>query len=138
MCYGLIPPLFIGIMHLIDVPSDTYFSSLLYSGYDWQFKTVPQPNANNRVIPWARGKILGGCSAVNGMYQVRPSKLEVDAWASMIDGGDLWNWDSLFNAMQDSETFTQPTDDVKSEAQILYNASSRGSTGPIHVSYPGL
>lgn len=72
------------------------------------------------------------------MYQVRPSKLEVDAWAGLIDGGDLWNWDSLFGVMQDSETFTPPTDEVKNLAKIQYNAAYHGSKGPIHVSYPGL
>lgn len=27
---------------------------------DWQFSTTPQTGANNRVIPYARGKCLGG------------------------------------------------------------------------------
>ena len=33
--------------------------------YDWDFTTVPQKSANNAVYKWARGKMLGGSSAIN-------------------------------------------------------------------------
>lgn len=98
---------------------------------------MQQPQANNRDIDWPRGKVLGGSSAVNGMYMVRPSKLEVDAWAAMVDGGDKWNWNSLFASMKKSEDFTAPSDDVKQAGNIQYDPSSHGTTGPLHVSYPG-
>ena len=99
--------------------------------------TVNQPNAANRQISWPRGKVLGGSSAVNGMYAVRPSKVEVDIWASMINGGDLWNWNSLFANMKKSENFTAPSSDVQQAGDIMYAASSHGTSGPVHVSYPG-
>ncbi|OBZ73613.1 Pyranose dehydrogenase 1 [Grifola frondosa] len=121
----------------IDTPGNAYYTSLLGSSYDWSFTTVQQPQAGNRALSWPRGKVLGGCSALNGMYNVRPSQVEVDAWANMIDGGDKWNWDSMLAAMKKSETFTPPTDLVKAEANILYDASSHGTSGPLHVSYPG-
>ena len=73
------------------------------------------------------------------MYMVRPTKTEIDAWAALVPGGsDKWNWDSLFKGMQDSETFTAPTDDVKKAGNIQFNAVSHGTSGPIHVTYPGL
>ena len=76
---------------------------------------------------------------MNGMYMVRPTKTEVDAWAALVPGGaDKWNWDSLFKGMQDSETFTAPSDDIKKTANIQFNAVSHGTSGPIHVTYPGL
>lgn len=31
-------------------------------------KTVPQTNLGNRVLDWPRGRVLGGSSAVNGLY----------------------------------------------------------------------
>ena len=111
---------------------------MLYSSYDWQYQTVPQPGANNRAIAWPRGKVLGGSSAVNGMYQVRPSKVEVDLMASFVPGGDIWNWDSLYAAMKKGENFTAPSTDVQTEADIEFVAASHGTTGPLHVSYPGL
>lgn len=98
---------------------------------------MQQPNAANRAISWPRGKLLGGSSAVNGLYAVRPSKLEVDAWAAMIPGGDLWNWNSLFANMKKSENFTAPSQEIQQEGNIMYAASSHGTSGPVHVSYPG-
>ncbi|KAI0339756.1 GMC oxidoreductase [Trametopsis cervina] len=121
----------------IDIPANTYYQSLLGSSYDWNFNTVKQPNANNRPISWPRGKVLGGSSAINGMYMVRPAKLEVDAWAALIDGGEQWNWDNLFAAMKGSEKFTVPSADVQQAGNLEFNTVSRGSAGPVQVSYPG-
>ena len=65
---------------------------------------------------------------MNGMYMVRPTKTEIDAWAALVPGGaDKWNWDSLFKGMQDSETFTAPSDDIKKTANIQFNAVSHCS-----------
>jgi choline dehydrogenase len=127
-----------------DVPGNAWTSSLLNTDYDWQYKTAAQPKANNRQLTWPRGKVLGGSSAINGLYLVRPSKLEYDTWASLMDsqdggaGSNAWNWDSQFAAMKKSETFTPPTSDVQKTANILYSESNHGSNGPLHASYPGL
>lgn len=126
------------------MPGNAFTSSLLGSTYDWQYKTVSQPNADNRQLPWPRGKVLGGCSAINGLYLVRPSQIEYDTWASMMesqDGGNgasAWNWENQLAAMKKGETFTPPTSDVQSTANILYSNSSHGESGPMHASYPGL
>lgn len=115
-----------------------YYSGLPGSSYDWAYSTVAQPNAGNRTMYWPCGKVLGGSSAMNGMYHVRPSQVEIDAWAGLIDGGDKWKWDNFFQGLQNSETFTPPSSDVQAIAKIEYDASSRGTKGPIHASYPGL
>ncbi|KIP02326.1 hypothetical protein PHLGIDRAFT_130794 [Phlebiopsis gigantea 11061_1 CR5-6] len=121
----------------IDIPGNAYYSSLLGSSYDWGYQTVQQPSAANRAISWPRGKVLGGSSAVNGLYAVRPSKVEVDAWAAMVDGGDKWDWNSLFATMKQSENFTAPSAQIQAEGNIMYDPSSHGTAGPVHVSYPG-
>jgi len=54
------------VKHQIDVPANAYYSSLLGTSYDWQFVTEPQTHAGGRALPWPRGKVLGGSSAVNG------------------------------------------------------------------------
>ena len=98
---------------------------------------MPQDNAANRQIAWPRGKVLSGSSAINGLYAVRPSKLEVDAWGAMVPGGDKWNWNSLFANMKKSENFTAPSADIQAQGSIMYDPSSHGTSGPVHVSYPG-
>ena len=72
------------------------------------------------------------------MYQVRPSKVELDLMASLIPGGDTWNWDNMFAAMKKGENFTAPSTEVQTEADIEFAAASHGTSGPLHVSYPGL
>lgn len=98
--------------------------------------TTAQPGAGNRTLPWPRGKVLGGSSAVNGLYMVRPSKLEVDTWSSLI-GSAAWNWDNLFAAMKKSETFHPPSPDIALAGDIEFDQDSHGEAGPLSVSYPG-
>jgi choline dehydrogenase len=129
----------------IDVPGNAYYSSLLGTSYDWQYTTVPQAHAGGRSIPWARGKVLGGSSAVNGLYMVRPSALEVDAWAALAGSSasgsvhaDTWTWaGGFFAAMKKSESFHAPTSDIATEGDIEFNPASHGAGGPVSVSYPG-
>ena len=34
---------------------------------DWLYKTTPQIGLNGRVLNYPRGKVMGGCSSINGM-----------------------------------------------------------------------
>ncbi|TFK37403.1 alcohol oxidase [Crucibulum laeve] len=125
----------------INIPASTYYNSILGGSYDWQYSTAPQSNAGGRNLPWPRGKVLGGSSAVNGMYLVRPSELEINAWKSLISEDDSsaansWGWDQFFAAMKKSENFTPPLDEVQKVAGIKYDASNHGSDGPVHATYP--
>ncbi|EXJ84155.1 hypothetical protein A1O3_04822 [Capronia epimyces CBS 606.96] len=124
----------------IDIPGDAYYDSLWPTELNWDFYTVPQTGANNTSCEWPRGKVLGGSSAINGLYMNRPGEHELNAWQDLVsdlDGADNWTWDSFYAAMKKSETFTPPVDGVVQEAAITWDASSHGSKGPIHQSYPG-
>ncbi|KIW61712.1 hypothetical protein PV05_01802 [Exophiala xenobiotica] len=124
----------------INTPADAYYESLWPTPLNWAFNTTAQAGMNNSQMTWPRGKTLGGSSAINGMYMNRPGEIEVNAWQVMLgdmDGADNWSWDSLFAAMKKSETFGPPTQEIAQEAGITYDASSHGSHGPIHMSYPG-
>ncbi|CEJ58114.1 hypothetical protein PMG11_06784 [Penicillium brasilianum] len=124
----------------IDTPAYSYFDSLWTTPLNWGFYTVPQPNANDREIYWPRGKVLGGSSAINGLYMTRPGEVEINAWKDMLgdmDGADNWGWDSFYAAMKKSENFTAPSDSIAQEANITWNTAHHGTQGPIHASYPG-
>lgn len=127
---------------VINAPGLTYFQSLLNTEHDYSYKTVPQAGAGDRVMNWPRGKILGGSSAVNGMYLVRPHSKEIDAMHDMIVSddnqayADAWKWDSLLEAMKGSETFTPPTAQAAEVAGMRYNEASHGKSGKLHSTYP--
>ncbi|KAG6909528.1 hypothetical protein DXG01_017085 [Tephrocybe rancida] len=124
----------------LDPPAGTYYNTLVGTSYDWQHKTTQQDNLGNRVISWPRGKVLGGSSAINGMYYVRPGQAEFDGWNAMLDhdgSAPTWDWKTMQSSMMKSEIFIPPSSDVQNTANIRFNAKSYGSTGRVHVSYPG-
>ncbi|KIK66615.1 hypothetical protein GYMLUDRAFT_257454 [Collybiopsis luxurians FD-317 M1] len=127
------------VINQINTPADTYYDSLVGSEYDYAYQTAQQSGCSNRNISWPRGKVLGGSSAINGMYLVRPNEPEINALHSIIsnDTNEFWTWDSFYAAMKKSETFNAPSDAIAAEAGIEYNSASHGSSGPIHWSYPG-
>ncbi|KAI0036761.1 alcohol oxidase [Vararia minispora EC-137] len=124
----------------IDTPGYTYWNSLVGTEYDWAYTTVAQAGANGRSLYWPRGRVLGGSSAMNGMYSVRPSKVEVDAWNGLVSvpGGPntTWTWEDLLPYMQRSETYVVPDSQVADTIDAQNAASSRGTTGPLRSSYP--
>lgn len=75
----------------IDIPA--YYGRSLGGQYDWRFETEPQQGFRGRSLPWPRGKVLGGTSALNFMTWNRASKEDYDAWESLGNPG--WGWDSL-------------------------------------------
>ncbi|KAB2851409.1 MAG: choline dehydrogenase [Hyphomicrobiaceae bacterium] len=60
---------------------------------DWGYKTAAEPGLNGRSIPYARGKILGGCSAINGMIYMRGQSRDYDLWRQMGNSG--WGWEDV-------------------------------------------
>jgi len=75
----------------IDIPGN--FGQTIGSKYDWQFETVPQTGLGGRKLDWARGRVLGGTSALNFMSWNRPSKEDLDAWEALGNVG--WGWNDL-------------------------------------------
>jgi choline dehydrogenase-like flavoprotein len=125
-----------------DIPGNAYYQSLWGTPYNWNFPTLPQHYAANRTLPWPRGKVLGGSSAMNGMYIVRPSQIELDAWPALSAPGDAtaasrWGWSAMLAAMKKSETFVPPSPEIQHAAVIEYNSSSHGSSGPVYSTFPG-
>ncbi|PPD14356.1 MAG: choline dehydrogenase [Methylobacterium sp.] len=57
---------------------------------DWMFRTKPSPGLNNRSLIYPRGRVLGGCSAINGMIYMRGQAADYDQWAQM--GLKGWSW----------------------------------------------
>src|SRR5262249_47542105 len=59
----------------------------LGTSLDWAYETDPEPGCAGRRITQPRGRVLGGCSAMNGMFWVKGSDLDYDGW-----GLDGWTW----------------------------------------------
>ena len=60
---------------------------------DWMFRTEADAGLNGRELLYPRGKVLGGCSSINGMIYMRGQSRDYDAWAAAT-GDDTWRWDA--------------------------------------------
>ncbi|MHB1667407.1 MAG: GMC family oxidoreductase [Thiomonas sp.] len=60
---------------------------------DWLYQTEPDAGLNGRTLRYPRGKVLGGCSSINGMIYMRGQARDYDAWAQQL-GDESWNWNA--------------------------------------------
>ncbi|KAF9475239.1 alcohol oxidase [Pholiota conissans] len=98
--------------------------------YDWAFETVPQKELDGRAVFWARGKTLGGSSAINFFQFHHPPKRDIDAFERLGNPG--WNWDLLKKYYDKSSGFIPPG--VKRD-EISYNSDQRNTYGPVKYAY---
>ncbi|MFO1285201.1 MAG: GMC family oxidoreductase N-terminal domain-containing protein [Rubrivivax sp.] len=63
---------------------------------DWLFFTEPDAGLNGRRLRYPRGKVLGGCSSINGMIYMRGQSRDYDHWAE-VTGDPSWRWDAVLS-----------------------------------------
>jgi choline dehydrogenase len=86
----------------IDIPVG-YLYTIGNPRTDWCFRTEPDAGLNGRQLLYARGKLLGGCSAINAMVYMRGQKEDYDYWASLGNRG--WSWDDVLPLFRKAEDF---------------------------------
>ncbi|MGH6919541.1 MAG: GMC family oxidoreductase, partial [Geminicoccaceae bacterium] len=60
---------------------------------DWCLKTEPEAGLGGRALNYPRGKVLGGCSSINGMIYMRGQARDYDLWRQLGNAG--WSWDEV-------------------------------------------
>ncbi len=60
---------------------------------DWMFETGAEAGLNGRSLRYPRGKVLGGCSSINGMIYMRGQQEDYDGWAAQGNSG--WTWEEV-------------------------------------------
>ncbi|MGI9385678.1 MAG: GMC family oxidoreductase [Methyloligellaceae bacterium] len=77
---------------------------------DWGFETESDPGLNGRSLAYPRGKVLGGCSSINGMIYMRGQARDYDQWRQLGNTG--WGWDDVLRYFKRSEDqVAMPPDD---------------------------
>jgi len=87
--------------HWIHVPVG-YLYCIGNPRTDWLYKTQPEPGLDGRSLSYPRGRVLGGCSSINGMIYMRGQREDYDDWAR-ITGDRDWSWDSVLPVFKRSE-----------------------------------
>jgi choline dehydrogenase len=77
---------------------------------DWCFKTEAEPGLGGRSINYPRGKVLGGCSSINGMIYMRGQARDYDQWRQL--GNQGWGWDDVLPHFRRHEDFMHGADEM--------------------------
>ena len=85
------------------------------SPVDWRYSTTPQPGLGGRTVPYPRGKVVGGSSAINALAYQRGHPAAYDRWP------EGWRYADLLPYFKRAETFSGGAN------------AWRGGDGPLHV-----
>lgn len=77
---------------------------------DWCFQTEEEPGLNGRALAYPRGKVLGGCSSINGMIYMRGQARDYDQWRQLGNVG--WGWDDVLPVFKRSEDQARGADEL--------------------------
>jgi choline dehydrogenase-like flavoprotein len=76
---------------------------------DWMLRTASEPGLNGRSLIYPRGKLLGGCSSINGMLYLRGQAADYDGWRQL--GLTGWGWDDVLPYFKRSEDYVEGPSD---------------------------
>ncbi len=96
---------------------------------DWCYRTEPEPALGGRSIPYPRGKVVGGSSAINAMIYMRGQAADFDQWRQLGLGG--WGWDDVLPYFKAHEDYFGGADE-------MHGAGGEHTVSMPRVSYPVL
>jgi choline dehydrogenase-like flavoprotein len=99
-----------------------YVFSIFNPRADWCYRTEAEPALAGRSIPYPRGKVVGGSSAINGMIYMRGAAADFDQWRQL--GLTGWGWDDVLPYFKAHEDFFAGAD------------QAHGSGGELRVDPP--
>jgi choline dehydrogenase len=100
-----------------------YYRTIFNTRLGWGYETEPEPHLNGRRVPWPRGKVLGGSSAINGLVYIRGQKEDFDHWRQRGNAG--WSFEDVLPYFKRAEDQARGADDF------------HGTGGPLAVTDSG-
>lgn len=98
------------------------FAKQFKTALDWEYYSEPEPHLNGRRVYQPRGKVLGGCSAMNAMIYIRGNRADYDGWAKA--GATGWSYDEVLPLFRRSESNSRGASEF------------HGGSGPQYVEDP--
>jgi len=92
----------------IHIPAG-FYRNIYHPKITWQFETEPQPELGGRRLPWPRGKVLGGSSAINGLIYIRGQRQDFDWWRQLGNTG--WSYDDVLPYFRRAENQERGADE---------------------------
>ena len=97
--------------------------------YNWRYTSEPEPHLNNRQLGQARGRGLGGSSAINGMVWVRGNPKDYDGWKDF--GLQGWSYADCLPYFKKLETWQGLASTERGRDGMMTIVESKGD----HVFY---
>lgn len=97
------------------------FAKMTTGPLTWGFRTAPQVHANNREIPYAQAKVIGGGSSINAEVFTRGHPTDYDRWANE-EGCEGWSFEEIRQYF------------IRSEGNTILSGDWHGTDGPLGVS----
>lgn len=97
------------------------FAKMTDGPHTWGFATAPQRHANNRKIPYAQARVIGGGSSINAEVFTRGHPSDYNRWAEE-EGAEGW-------AFKDIQKYF-----IRSEGNGILAGDWHGTDGPLSVS----
>ena len=97
------------------------FAKMTTGPHTWGYATAPQVHANNREIPYAQARVIGGGSSINAEVFTRGHPADYDRWAK-VEGCDGWAFDDVQKYF------------LRSEGNTILSGDWHGTEGALGVS----
>jgi choline dehydrogenase len=95
---------------------------------DWRFKTAAEKGLNGRSLLYPRGRVLGGCSSINGMIYMRGQVGDYESWVEAT-GDEAWSWENALERYKKSE-------DYHSEANLWHSKGGEWTVSKQRLRWP--
>ncbi|MEM9727187.1 MAG: GMC family oxidoreductase N-terminal domain-containing protein [Myxococcota bacterium] len=81
------------------------FTQLMYDAKTTNlYKTLPEPHLDGREVSVVRGRVVGGCSSINGMVYMRGQRQDYDDWGA-LPGCSGWSYSDMLPYFKRSEHY---------------------------------
>jgi choline dehydrogenase len=102
--------------HWIHVPVG-YLYCMGNPRTDWGYRTATEPGLNGRSLMYPRGKVMGGCSSINGMIYMRGQSDDYEHWRQL--GNEGWGWGDVLPLFRKSEDHHSLSDEFHGQGGEL-------------------
>jgi choline dehydrogenase-like flavoprotein len=115
-------------MRVLAYRFSTFITSL---EANWNYTTAPQKSLACKEVAYARGKGLGGSSAINFACWTRGPKDDFDKWSSLV-ADDAFSWQNVLRIYKEIESFDIKAPDARYANPL---AENHGTSGPVKIEF---
>lgn len=110
-----------------------YYRTMDDARINWHYRTETVPETADRKFEWPRGKVLGGCSSINGLVYARGQAEDFDHWRQLGNVG--WSFSDVLPYFRRAEGASIDQIDEEYHGRSGPLGISRASPNPLCDAY---